>query len=122
MSFLIQLALIKVINFLILFVFDTFLILFLKDGDLIISSSYYTYQHWIGFIGYVANVDLKKTIKNATPLMLSTLKTGKSLDSGICCANWTSDQNFLIGTDNGKISFFFFLKICFSYYILIKNR
>ena len=119
MSFLIQLALIKVINFLILFIFDNFHILFIKDGDLIISSSYYTYQHWRGFIGYVANVDLKKTIKNATPLMLSTLKTGKSLDSGICCANWTSDQNFLIGTDNGKIfSFFFFLKMYFSYYIL----
>ena len=79
-----------------------FLLLNYLDGDLIISSSYYTYQHWIGFIGYVANYDLKKTIKTKSPLMLSTLKTGKSLDSGICCANWTSDQNFLIGTDNGN--------------------
>lgn len=35
--------------------------------------------------------------------MLSSLKTGKSLDSGACSADWTNDKSFLIGTDNGEV-------------------
>lgn len=68
---------------------------------MIVSSSYYTYQHWIGFVGYLPSHDLNKSLDNGRPFMLSSLKTGKSLDSGVCSANWTNDTSFLIGTDNG---------------------
>jgi len=68
-----------------------------------VSSSYYTYQHWIGFIGYLLHSELKQSLSNTKPFMLSSLKTGKSSDSGICSARWASDDTFLIGTDNGIV-------------------
>lgn len=36
--------------------------------------------------------------------MLSSLKTSKSFESGVTDAKWATNENVLIGTDNGNIS------------------
>ena len=35
--------------------------------------------------------------------MLSSLKTGKSLSSGVSQARWVSNEKFLAGSDNGEV-------------------
>ena len=70
------------------------------------SSSYLTYQKWTGFIGYISKKELAPTAAEAAklfaqPLTLSSLKTGQTFNCGVVDAKWTSNQNVLIGKDNG---------------------
>lgn len=77
--------------------------IFFLDAELILSSSYLTYQHWIGFIGLLNKSEIDEIVKLQKPFMLSSLKTGKSNESGISQARWISNERFITGTDNGEV-------------------
>jgi len=77
------------------------------SGDLIVSSSYLTYQHWIGFVGHLTprSSYLKTPNDQRGVLMLSSLKPhGKHFESGVCTAKWVSEDRVLVGTDNAEIT------------------
>lgn len=76
---------------------------FNENSDLILSSSYLTYQHWIGFIGFLGKSDLNEFTAKRKSVLLSSLKTGKSMTSGVSQAKWVTNDRFLTGTDNGEV-------------------
>ena len=78
-------------------------LLFKIDAELILSSSYLTYQHWKGYIGLLTPDETDELIKSVKPLNLRDLSSGKSVDSGINQARWISNERFVIGTDNGEV-------------------
>ena len=73
------------------------------DAELILSSSYLTYQHWIGFVGLLNKPEIDDIVKSEKSCLLSSLKTGKSNDSGVSQARWISNERFVAGTDNGEV-------------------
>lgn len=79
---------------------------FNEKAELILSSSYLTYQHWIGFIGFLTKSETNELICKSRTFMLSSLKSGKSINSGVNKAKWISNETFLTGTDNGEVMLF----------------
>lgn len=79
---------------------------FNERGELLLSSSYLTYQHWIGFVSFIDKTETDKIISNGKSCMLSSQKTGKSLSSGISQAKWVCNDKFLAGTDDGEVMLF----------------
>jgi len=76
---------------------------FNENAELILSSSYLTYQHWIGFVGLMNKPEIDDIVKSEKSCFLSSLKTGKSNDSGVSQARWISNERFVAGTDNGEV-------------------
>ncbi len=75
---------------------------------MIISSSYLTYQFWVGFVGHIQKESeyMKQKISQRSHFMLSSLKTGKHFESGVCDARWQSNERIFVGTENGEVMLF----------------
>ena len=75
---------------------------------MIVSSSYLTYQFWVGFVAHIQNESeyMKQKISQRTHLMLSSLKSGKHFETGVCDARWQSSERVLVGTENGEVILF----------------
>ncbi|CAF0874798.1 unnamed protein product [Brachionus calyciflorus] len=72
---------------------------FNQNGDLLLSSSYLTFQSWTGFIGVLPKSD----ISNNSKILLSKLRIKKKFHSAPSVARWTTNESILIGNDSGDV-------------------
>ncbi len=49
---------------------------------------------------------MKQKISQRAHLMLSSLKTGKHFETGVCDARWQSNERVFVGTENGEVMLF----------------
>ena len=49
---------------------------------------------------------MKQKISQRTHLMLSSLKSGKHFETGVCDARWQSSERVLVCTENGEVILF----------------
>lgn len=76
---------------------------FNESCELVLSSSYLTYQHWKGYVGLVTPEETDEIIQSTKHFSLTDCKKGRCLDSGVNQARWVSNDRFVLGTDNGEI-------------------
>ena len=87
------------------------------DGDLLVTSSYLTYQKWSGFLGCLAHNEIiikddddNKKSSSSSSITSQPLKlglgggSGLTFECGLVDAKWTSNTHVLVAKDNGEIA------------------
>ena len=71
---------------------------------MLVSSSYLTFQYWLGFVTRVSAEQLASPQQHDWQAPFMPSASGKHFDTGVCDARWLSADCFVVGTENGQLA------------------